>query len=321
MYKNLEFISTKEMTRDEWLYERRGGIGGSDAGAIIGVNPYRSPYSVWADKMGKLPEIPDNERMRLGRDLEEYVAKRFTEETGKRVKKRNAIIHNPKIPYALANLDRLIIGEDAILECKTTSELNLKTYKKGEYPATYYTQCMHYMLVTGAKKVYLAVLVYSRGFYIFEIERDEEEIQALAEAEEHFWSEYVLGDNVPPVDGSESTGEAIGYIYNNPNGGELRATSTINRTLTELEYFKAQKKDIDRDIKERENIIKEYLGDNEYLAGDDYSVSWKNQERKSFDYKKYIADNPETDFSNYYKVSTSRVFRTKKQKKEESANG
>ena len=49
------------MSREDWLFERKGGIGGSDAGAIIGVNPYRSPYSVWADKLGKLPEIPDNE--------------------------------------------------------------------------------------------------------------------------------------------------------------------------------------------------------------------------------------------------------------------
>lgn len=321
MYKNLEYISTKGMSREDWLFERKGGIGGSDAGAIIGVNPYRSPYSVWADKLGKLPDIPDNEAMRQGRDLEEYVAQRFTEETGKKVKRRNAIIHNPKIPYALANVDRLVVGEDAILECKTSSELRLKKYKAGEYPDTYYTQCMHYMLVTGAKKVYLAVLVFSRGFYIFEIERDEEEIQALAEAEAYFWNNYVIGDDVPPIDGSESTGEAIASIYDNPNGGELQATSTINRALTELEYYKAQKKDVEREIKERENIIKEYLGDNELVNGDNYSASWKYQERSTFDYKRYIADNPDVDFSSYYKTSSSRVFRTKKVKKEEMVNG
>ena len=77
-------ISTKGMTREEWLKLRRTGIGGSDAGAICGLNPYSSPMTVYRDKTGDYLEDEDNESMRQGRDLEDYVARRFCEETGLR---------------------------------------------------------------------------------------------------------------------------------------------------------------------------------------------------------------------------------------------
>ncbi len=94
----LIYINTKNMSREDWLKERRKAIGGSDAAAIIGLNAYATPYTVWADKTGRLPEKPDSEAMRQGRDLEQYVVDRFTELTGKRARKLNAIIKNPEYP-------------------------------------------------------------------------------------------------------------------------------------------------------------------------------------------------------------------------------
>ena len=135
MNKNLTKVSTLNMSREDWLDERRKSIGGSDAPAIIGLNPWASPYTVWADKLGKLPPKEDNEAMRLGRDLEDYVARRFTEATGKKVRRENFIITNPQYPFAHANVDRMVVGEDAGFEAKTTSVLNLKRFKGGEYPA------------------------------------------------------------------------------------------------------------------------------------------------------------------------------------------
>lgn len=152
-------IPTANMSQDDWLEQRRKTIGGSDAASLCGLNSYSSPYSVWADKMGLLPKKEPNEAMRLGTDLEQYVAERFTESTGKKVRRDRHIIINSDYPFAHANVDRVIIGEDAGLECKTTSVMNLKRFKNGEYPDNYYVQCMHYMMVTGKKKWYLAVLI------------------------------------------------------------------------------------------------------------------------------------------------------------------
>ena len=87
----LDTISTAKMSHEEWLEERRKSIGGSDAAAVIGMSRFASPYTVWMDKTGRLPEKEDTEAMRIGRDLEEYVAKRFEEASGKKV--RRACLH------------------------------------------------------------------------------------------------------------------------------------------------------------------------------------------------------------------------------------
>ena len=76
--KGIKRVSTRNMSRPEWLARRRNTIGGSDAAAIVGLSRYGSQYSVFMDKTGRLPDKPDTEAMRQGRDLEEYVASRFT---------------------------------------------------------------------------------------------------------------------------------------------------------------------------------------------------------------------------------------------------
>ena len=86
-----KLISTVDMSHEEWLRYRKLGIGGSDAGSICGLNPYSSAIAVFQDKTQKeAGEKEDNEAMRQGRDLEEYVARRFMEETGKKVRRANA---------------------------------------------------------------------------------------------------------------------------------------------------------------------------------------------------------------------------------------
>ena len=199
MKKRIIKIPTSGMTEAEWQEARSHSIGGSDAASVIGLSQYKSPYTLFAEKTGMIiPEdISRKEAVRLGHFLEEYVAQRFCEETGKRVKRVNAILKNPDYPFAHANVDRLIVGEKAGLECKTTSEMNLKKFKNGEYPANFYVQCVHYlMVVTGMERWYLAVLIGNREFRWFTIERDEEEIRTLAEQEEYFWNLVETGS--PP---------------------------------------------------------------------------------------------------------------------------
>ena len=89
-----KLISTAGMEREEWLRQRKNGIGGSDAGAVCGLNPYVSPVQVYLDKISDKISDYDNEAMRQGRDLEEYVARRFTEATGKKVRRANMIYGN-----------------------------------------------------------------------------------------------------------------------------------------------------------------------------------------------------------------------------------
>lgn len=142
---------TKDMPRKEWLALRRQGLGGSDAGAVCGLNPYRTSMDVFADKTGTdTLEDMDNEAMREGRDLEEYVAQRFSEAAGLKVRRANVMYVSKEHPFMLADVDRLVVGQkEGIvgLECKTASPYSADKWKDGEVPSHYLAQCYHYMAV------------------------------------------------------------------------------------------------------------------------------------------------------------------------------
>ena len=103
-------VSTLNLSKEDWLRYRKCGITGTDAGAILGLNSYRSAFQVYHDKISDTIENIDNEAMRQGRDLEDYVAQRFTETTGLKVRRANAIYQSEEHPLLLADFDRLIVG-------------------------------------------------------------------------------------------------------------------------------------------------------------------------------------------------------------------
>jgi putative phage-type endonuclease len=249
----IKLLNISTITRDEWLAARRNGIGGSDAAAILGLNDWSSPYEVYADKLGLLPQKDETEAMRQGKDFEEYVARRFMEKTGKLVRRMNYMLQSCANPFMLADVDRIIVGEDAGLECKTTSVMQLSKFKNGDYPAHYYCQCMHYLAVTGFKKWYLAVLVLNQGFYIFEIERDEDEIAALIKSEAEFWH-LVQNRTPPPVDGLPATERAINAVY--PECDVEMPLYGLEDTLT---AYKAAKETVKAAKKEHDRLEQEIL--------------------------------------------------------------
>ncbi|MBO7670350.1 MAG: YqaJ viral recombinase family protein [Oscillospiraceae bacterium] len=304
----LTFIPTVGMSLEEWLLQRRKSIGGSDAAAIVGLSKWSSPYSIWAEKTGRLPEAEDTEAMRIGRELEEYVAQRWCEATGKRVRRRNAIIKNELYPFAHANVDRLVVGEAAGLECKTTSTLDVKQFRGVDFPEKYYAQCVHYMAVTGASRWYLAVLVFGRGFFTYVLERDQAEIDALMAAEETFWGEYVATDTAPPPDGTDATTDAITTIYAETAGGsaELFGREAL---LDERAALKDQINVLNTRIIEIDNTIKEDMGETERGTAGPWTVTWKTQTRRTFQAKEFSADHPDIDLDSYYKEAPSRVFK------------
>lgn len=305
--------STLGMSREEWLELRRHGIGGSDAAAIVGLSKWASPYTVWADKTGRLPDKPDTEAMRQGRDLEEYVAQRFSEATGKRVKRCNAILYNPAYPHSHADVDRMIVGENAGLECKTTSTLDVKQFLGVEFPEKYYAQCVHYMAITGADRWYLAVLVLGKEFHVYTLERDEAEIRALMDAETAFWEQYVETDTPPAADGAESTTDAIRTIYSDSSQSIciLFGRETL---LEEYMALKSQSKALDARIAEIQNTIMEDMQDAERGECGAYTVIWKAQERETFQRKEFEKAHPEINLAEYCRVSKSRPFKVTENK-------
>ena len=306
-------ISTAQMSKEDWIELRASTIGGSDAAAILGMNPWKSPYALFLEKTNKIvPEdISGKEAVRLGTDLEDYVAKRFTEATGKKVRRENYTIFREDMPYAHANYDRLVIGEKAGLECKTTNALQLSKFKNGEFPANYYCQCVHYLMVSGLDRWYLAVLVLGIDFKVFCIERDEDEIEALRRAEEDFW--YHVQTDIPPeLDGSQSTIDALGQQYTHTIPGARMDLTGYASDLMIMDACRTQIKSLEDKENAAKARIMAAMGRAEYGDYGGYSISWKSQSRKTFDKKKWEAVNgkiPDT----YMKTLESRVFRFAKE--------
>lgn len=303
-------ISTKDMSQEQWLEERRKSIGGSDAGAILGLNSYTSPYALWCEKTGKIvPEdISDKEAVRLGNDLEQYVAERWMEKTGKKVRRDNNMIYNKDYPFAHANIDRSVIGESAGLECKTTSSLDvLQQCREGKFPDTWYCQMTHYMMVTGADRWYLGVLVFGKGFFEFTVERNQAEIDALASAEQDFW-DCVINDTPPALDGTDATQDALKTILGDSVPGRAVDLTAVNQSLSLYISIKDRIKELETDLAEHQAIIMQYMDAAEKGSYDNISVSFKTQERKTFDRKAFEKVNgPIADM--FFTKSTSRPFR------------
>jgi putative phage-type endonuclease len=302
-----EITKVKTANHEEWLKLRSQYIGGSDAAAVVGMNPFASPYSLWAEKTGKVPGFAGNLATEVGSYLEEFVAQKFAQETGKKVRKCNQSFLNSEYPFAIANIDREIVGEDAGLEIKTTDSLNLKKFKGGEYPANYYCQMVHYLAVTGKKRWYLAVLIGNKEFKWFVLDRDEYEIAALMGAEAAFW-ELVKMDMPPAVDGTGATTEALKTIYSESDDSVCDLTA-YSAHLQQYIALKKQIKELEFIAEEAANKIREFMGESCGGECEGFKVSWKTQTRSVFDRKRFVSENPDIDISGYFNESVTRPFK------------
>jgi len=306
---NITKVSTANMSRRQWLEQRRKTIGGSDAAAVMGVSSYKSPYALWAEKSGRMTpgDISGKEAVREGNDLEDYVAQRWMEATGKKLVRARCFYYNSDYPFAHANVDRMVVGERAGFEAKTTSDYGiLQQCREGRYPEAWRLQMLHYMMVTGREKWYLGVLCLGKGFFSFELQRDEAAIAALAQAEQRFW-QHVTDGTPPKVDGSESTLEALLQILGNSCGVMIDLTD-VGHHVTDYVNLGEDIKALTAKQNEHRARIMEFMGEAEKGTYADVTVSFKTQNRATFDRKAFEAVNGTID-SAFFKQSTSRPFK------------
>ena len=293
MAKYYEKIAdTKSITKEEWLEFRKSGIGGSDAGAVVGLNPYTSAYSVYHEKLSLVEPFEGNEKTRLGTDLEDYVAKRFEERTGKRVRRLNAMLRSKENPFMLADVDRMIVGENAGLECKTTANHDGYKFDEGEYPAHWACQCIHYLAVTGAERWYLCVLDLSSGkIAVIAIERDENEIKALIQIEKRFWENNVILQVCPTPNGDERCDEIIAEKYPQAEtSAPIIDLMAYGKELARLAEVKSTIKTLENEKSVIEQTIKECLGTSHTGEYGIYKITYKNSVSQRVDLKKLKAE-------------------------------
>ena len=326
------YADSRRMSREEWLVKRREGIGGSDAGAIMGVSPYKGPFTVWSEKMGNADTLEDSEAMRQGRDLEDYVARRFAEKTGRKVLREYGMLRSKAHPCMVANIDRKVRGMKAGLECKTSKDLYMKRWRDDEMPMEYYCQCLHYMAVTGWRTWYLCVVIYGTAVKVYKISRGvgrreegvdayidnvQDDMETLIGREEAFWAEYIEGHGVPPVDGLKTTSEALGRMYAESDGGAIDSDIDDECDIDEVIRLKDEKRSIEKRIREAENRLKAKMATAEELRSTAALVTWRPQKRRAISAAKIRELYPEVDIEKIKEETSTRRFSVRTEDEDE----
>ena len=297
-----------------WLKERQCGIGGSDVGAILGVSKYKTAFEVYLEKTEPITEVGEqSESAYFGDIFEDVVAKEFEKRTGKKVRRDRKHYKHKEYHFMVANIDRRVVGENAILECKTANQFLANDWEGEEIPASYLLQVQHYLFVTEAELGYIAVLIGGQKFIWKQVQRDEELIEMIIEAENEFWK-MVEDKTPPPLDGSSAAEKYLLEKYSNAEVGKIEELGLEYKdkikNLFELKY---QKDLLDTQIKEIENQIKFELKDAEIGFVPGYSVSWKNVSSNRVDSKKLRVEYPDI-YKEVLKESKSRRFSIKEDK-------
>lgn len=256
------------------LDDRRATIGGSEAAAACGVDPYRSQIMLWARKTGKLPEPPESEAMRWGKLLEPVILAELEEygfdllpAPAEGFRDGYRVGH----PDAFATKD----GRRLIVDAKTTGPWSSHKWDEADAPTSYVLQLHHYMALTGDTAGVLACLIAGQRLEVRIVERDDTVVGLMLEGEARFM-EFVRRNEPPPVDGSSDAAEALRGMFPGEKGTRMRLDRAGMRLIEEYKLrdraYQASKRQRD----ELKQAIQLAMGDAEVALtlSDEVAAKW-----------------------------------------------
>ena len=279
---------------EEWEDIRGNGIGGSDSGAIIGVNQYKSIIDVYIDKT-QGSDFQGNKYTHWGHNLESVIFKEFQR------------LHNDffcyEVPFTMkkgcliANVDGMCYDLEkgwGVVEIKTANAFAGKEWSGETIPDSYFAQVQHYLGVTGLNYAYIACLIGGNTYKEFFIERSEDDIQLIQERCTDFWENNILKKIPPMPDGTEAYSK---YLLEEAkdSADEVVELDTIE---DKAEEYKAIKNEIDALEKKKKLIEQEIIktmNDNgcKKAKSENHKFTIVFQNRATFDKKRFFAENEE----------------------------
>jgi putative phage-type endonuclease len=340
---SIKYITT-EQTHDEWVEARKEGIGGSDAGVIVGASRYASPFSLYHEKRGSVvSDFTGNESTRWGNRLERSIAEEYAETYNASVVAYPVTLVSNEREWQVANVDFFIMRHDhnglypagkvtdieasrlnlerlhtpeAILEIKTNGLVSRASsdWDDDNYPETYAYQTMHYCAVTGLRKAVLAALVGGRGLQVRDLEFSEEEIEALNGHEAKFWQMVQEGVE-PEASGLVSDFDTLKSLYPESVGETVEVTEFTADIVREYAEAKYELDKAESKAKALRAQIEQAIGDAEAITynGSTLCTFKSTKSGEAIDTKALEAELPEVA-AKYKKVKPGyRVLRLKEQ--------
>ena len=270
----------------------RNYIGGSDAAAVCGLDPWRTPVHVWLEKTGATEPRDESEAMTWGKRLEPILAE-AVEEHGYAVMPAPAapFVH-PEHDWMVGHVDGFVVNDivtdddwRGVLELKTADLRMAASWDDDAVPIPYQVQGQHYLAVTGLPFVVFGCLIGGQRFVVRRIERDEEAIAMLIEREAQFW-QLVQDGTPPPPDGSQASTDLLKRMYPQAAGGVV----TLDHLGADLrERYDEARKHAKRWAEEEqalENLIKDAMKDADVATLDGSpAFTWKSHLTHRLDQK------------------------------------
>lgn len=278
-------------SRQEWLEGRKRGIGGSAAGAILGVNPYESAWQYWARLKGRLPKKEENVAMDMGHRLEPIVVDLFREATGATIDPQTEgdfNVTNDDWPHLVGSPDR--IGEQDgnrfVLECKTTGQ----TIDPDDLPKSWFCQLQFYMLLTDINRGAIAWLSRGRDFCFRWFDRDDDFCAWMGSTLEIWWQTHIIGDSEPDVKGMD-----VDIAYPVSTEATVEMSTEAYNAIMRIKELKAQAKGLETEAEELIRFVKGFMKDNAIAVFKGEKVAtWKSSKpREMLDTKALKAAYPD----------------------------
>ncbi|WP_027709228.1 YqaJ viral recombinase family protein [Zooshikella ganghwensis] len=313
--------SNEVMTEAEaWHFNRRMGIGGSDIGAILGLNPYKTPMQVWEEKRGIAKLDEEREAAYWGKQLEALVAQEYAKRNNVKVQRLNHTRQHADFPWMCANIDRIVwehgkkpvvkdeIRSKHLLECKTASVFakDWGEENSDEIPYSYWLQSVWYLATLDATICDVALLRGGQEYHQYQVMREMAVENMMIDRARQFWFDHVIA-NVPPEPVQLNE---VNEFFRQDNGQSTLADHETVSALQELKRIKQEIKDLKAIAEKHEAKVKKSLGMSSILI-DHYGqklASWKIQQQKRFDISSFKNAHPELA-KQFIKPSESRVFR------------
>lgn len=283
MGKGLAPARQLEEPEVQWLTERRRGIGGTDAAAILGASKWASPIDIWQRKRGEAPEVEETEAMWFGKALEDIVARRFAETTGLKLynpalnpPEKRIVVH-PQHPELIASPDRLMPAQREGLEIKTGNVFTAHEWGHegtDEIPLPYLIQVLHYLGVTGFKRWHVAVLLGGQDFRRYVVYPAPDVIAGMEAKLVAWWQRHIVAGERPPLDGTDSSAEFLARRYPVNTQPRITAPEEANAWADEYRHQHAIAQAADGAAERAKNEIKELVGAHAGFKGPDWQCSW-----------------------------------------------
>lgn len=257
----------RDAERAAWLEARKNGLGGSDAAVIMGVSPWKSPYTLFLEKSGLVEDtVGNNEALYWGNALEPIVREHYAQVTGREVLPGVVMQFSRERPHLFANTDGMIAPCDGrkkpgIYEGKTTSAYNKDDWRDGNVPIGYQVQVQSYMYVTDTEWGSVAVLIGGQQFLWTDVTRNDNFIKSYVRKADEFWKR-VENNDPPPMEGHPSERRALAFMYGEAIEGKIvDLPEEADEWAQVLEDSKAAEKEAKAEKSRVETLLRGAMGD------------------------------------------------------------